>query len=292
MRCGIFPGQGNQFTGMGLELYNSSSAARAIYDSADKITRLPIKKVSFHGTPEQQKDPVMAQLIAYTNSCAILETQESPFDMYIGHSVGEYAALYAAQAMTFEDGLEALATRGSLMKIENARLLENQNHKSPFMVAMIGAELSAIEEICKKSEGRLQVALYNCPGNYVVAGLPDDIHSFGPQIAGIARKLIALEVSGPIHTSLYNDLSVAFFDYLEGVDFLGPAAPVYANAAAKMYTGAQSVIEGLASQVCNPVKWEQTIIDILAANPDSEFVEMGPGNSLTGMVRRIKQSMN
>lgn len=301
MKCAMFPGQGNQFVGMGKELYQQYAAAKIIYDSADLITGLPIIKVSFEGPEEEQKKTLFTQLITYTNSIAVLETIGSmlkketeniyeaiqrEFKFFAGHSIGEYAALTAAGAITFEQGLEIVRERARLMQEVNEKL--NINPGSAPLAAVKGMEKETLENLCKNS-GEVSIALYNAPGWYVIGGLPENLKTFCEEKIKGKAKIIYLPVGGPFHTKQYSEIKKEYRAFLEKIEFLSPKGKIISNYSCKPYSK-ESIVQNLVEQLDNPVQWEQTIRLLLEQTTD--FAEMGPGKSLTAMVLGISKHEN
>ena len=269
MKCGVFPGQGNQYIGMGKEIYHFEKA-RQIYDAASEISGIDIKRISFEGTPEEQRDIVNLQLLTFVNSCAWFNLIENNFQELAGHSIGEYAALYASRAFSFEQGLQIVRKRGELMK--------KVSFEEPSLVLVTNTPRKELEEFCEKTG--LEIALYNSPKKYVIGGTPEKIKKFTPFLKG---KVIPLKVSGPFHTSMYRDVSEEFAYFLLQLDFQAPETIVYSNYSTAPFTR-NNIVKNLALQLCNPVLWEY----IIEKARSDEFVEIGPGNSLSRMIKEIR----
>ncbi|MBI5148121.1 ACP S-malonyltransferase [Candidatus Pacearchaeota archaeon] len=270
MICGVFPGQGNQFVGMGKDFYYKFDKAKEMYDISSEKTSIDIKKISFEGPEELQNDVLNLQLITFVNSCAILGVLNKKFDYLAGHSIGEYSALYAAGVFSFEKGLEIVKRRGELMK--------RISFDDSCLIAILGESKENIEDFCKKTG--LEIALYNNPRNYVIGGLPEEIKKHYVKIPG---KKIKLDVRGPFHTKHYKEISLEYKDFLKRFEFKEPTTNVYSNYSAEVYKK-ENIMEWLTNQLWHPVLWEQ----IINKNPCRNFVEIGPKNSLKKMIERIK----
>lgn len=314
MTVGLFPGQGNQYTGMGKDLYNSYDLVKELYDSANTITGIDVKGISFEGSEEEQKDTLNLQLITYVHSCAVYglldKELHAKFNYFAGHSIGEYAALYAGGAFSFGKGVVIVKRRAALMKsisnFDGAPLIYLGDKKGEL-------KKETVEDFCKKTNGELTLALYNAPGNYVVGGDPENIKKYYDQLPG-ARK-IPLKVAGPFHTKHYQQIADEFRDFLKTMVFDDMKTDVWSNYIADTYIGSvgtipasrDQLIEGLVCQLYNPVRWEQIIREIADEScleplfgigglneeyTEDLFIEMGPGRSLAGMVKAITRDMN
>ena len=276
----IFPGQGNQHPGMGRDLFDTNQRAQEMYKRADKITGKDITGVSFDGSREEQRNPDYLQRITYVHECALhtlAANRGIQADAYVGHSIGEYAALQAAGAMTFEQGLELVSARSELMK-------ELSFDQSPLWV-LLGASQEEVEQFCEDTDGEVQIALYNCPGNYVIGARPEALEKRRLQMPGKPR---ALPVTGPFHTDHYQEIASRFRAVLQRTRFQRPEKPVYANYDTRTYTTMKSIRDGLAFQLYQPVLWQQLMEQLIREGPqDQVFVEVGPGTSLRGMIAKI-----
>ncbi len=275
MICAVFPGQGNQSIGMGKDFYDGFPRAKAMYDFASDKTSIDIKGISFEGPKEVQDNILNCQLITFVNSCVMFELLGREFDHLAGHSIGEYTALYSAEVFSFERGLEIVKKRGELMR--------TVSFGGSCMVAVIGEERETIEDFCRETEGALAIALYNSPGNYVIAGTPENIDGYFDKIPG---KKIKLNVTGPSHTKHCRTISEEYREFLKGFAFNEPRGIVYSNYSVGIYTK-DNIIDNLVNQLWHPVLWEQIVRNI----PCNTFVEIGPGKSLKRMIERTREGV-
>lgn len=276
MVCALFPGQGNQYTGMGSGLYEKSDIARKIYDTASEISGKDLKRISFSGTVEEQRKTENLQLITFVNSVALYELCKDSFDFdyMVGHSIGEYSALYSAEVFGLEDAVKIISERSELMS--------KFSFKQTTLVAVLGIDDKSLENLCFDRD--VEIALHNCPGNHVVGGFPHYIEKFCKKLKEENIRFVPLQVSGPFHTSVYKYVCGDFLNFLERFEFDSPKATVLSNLNAMPYT-LENIVPNLANQICNPVLFEQSIAKV----PSEEFVEIGPGKSLSNMVERIKK---
>lgn len=280
MRCGVFPGQGNQYVNMGRDLYDAFDKARAMYDLASQITGIDIKGISFEGPEDIQRETLNTQLITFVHSCVVHHLLTNDFDkvlfsQFAGHSIGEYAALVAGGVFSFEDGVRIVQKRGELMKIIS--------FDKPSLVAVHGVDRQSVDDFCNnETQGELEVALYNAPGNYVIGGLPEALEKYMHEIPG--RRKIPLRVSGPFHTSHYKYIADDFQDFLSKFKFKKPKVRVYSNVTAQPHKK-EAIIDKLVEQLYNPVLWEDTIRAMTC-----KFFEIGPGKSLANFIVRIREN--
>lgn len=271
--CGLFPGQGNQYIGMGKDLYKKSSLIRQIYNSACEITNKNLKTISFEGPKEEQRKTENLQIITFLNSISLYLLSEKKFEYMVGHSIGEYSALFCANAINLENSIRIIDKR--------AELMSKISFEKPSLAAILGNKKEDVEKLCKSCS--IEIALYNCPGNYVIGGLPENIEKFTNFLKEKKIKSVALQVSGPFHTSIYREIALEFKEFLENFEYNQPDSIIFANFNEQPYTK-ENIINNLSMQIFNPVKFEQSILKV----PCTNFVEIGPGNSLSKMVSRIK----
>ena len=278
--CVVFSGQGNQYVGMGKDLYDEFGEAREMYHGASEVSGIDIRKISFRGAPEEQSDPRNSQLITFVNSCVIYELVKDKFDFgcFAGHSIGELTALYAAGV--FGEGIRGFRNGVEIVN-ERGKLLKGNSFKRSCLVSVLGCEREVVEEFCKGTNGELVIALYNCRGNYVIGGKPKNIDKWIDKIPGAIK---VLPVMGPFHTEHYMKTAKKFGKFLEGFAFAEPNVASYRNCDSEFYH-AETIADGLVRQLWNPVLWE----DIISKVPAETFVEMGPGRSLSGMIKRIRK---
>ncbi|MBS3110037.1 ACP S-malonyltransferase [Candidatus Woesearchaeota archaeon] len=270
MNHGLFPGQGNQYVGMGLDLCSNFPIARDMYQKAIDVSGVDVPKLSFEGPSDEQKKTQNTQLITFVHS-SIIHTllsnllTRNPFSDFAGHSIGEYAALYAANVFSFEDGVSIVKKRGELMS--------RKSFDEPSLVAVINADLGELSDFCQNAAGgELEISLYNAPDMFVVGGHPDMVKKHLDSLPG--KKKIPLKISGPFHTHHYKDISEEFEDYLNSFTFRHPEIPVYSNVTGEHHT-ADGIRKKLAEQLYNPVLWGSIMRRL-----SGRFIELGPGKSL------------
>ncbi len=285
----VFPGQGSQYVGMGRELANGIPAVSELFDTADGVLGFSIKDLCFNGPEERLKETRYTQPGIFTVSCAALTAlKELGVDCddvaVAGHSLGEYSALVAAGVLPFETALRLVKLRGELM-FELRYPVEG----SP-MAAIIGLDAHRVQEIAREvSEGdeRIDLSIFNCPGQYVISGHPKAIERAVTHYeqAG-ARKVTPLKVSGPFHSPLYGEARDKLAAALEKIKFSDPQRPFVNNVTGDYVRKASDVKQGLIDQMVNPVRWEESI-KRLVTDGARTFVELGPGKVLKGLIRRI-----
>ena len=277
----IFPGQGSQYAGMGLDLYEQSSAAKAVFDEADRTLGFSLSKLCFEGPDEELKKTVNAQPALLTMSIACLAAAKERLpaaDYMAGHSLGEYSALTAANSMTFADALRLSRERGRLM-------YEAGLQQPGTMSAIIGMQADALLEVCELTGA--YVANYNCPGQIVISGKPDKIRAAGKMARQKGAKLaIPLAVSGAFHSPLMKPAAEQLAPQIRASAISAPSVPVIGNVFGRELQTEEDVRTELADQICNCVQWEATIRYLLAQGVTT-FVEIGPGEVLTGLLKRI-----
>ncbi len=287
----IFPGQGSQYVGMGRDLYETYPEARALFDEADSILGFPLSKLCFEGPMPELGDTINAQPALLTVSVALLRilelSQLSPATV-AGHSMGEYTALVAAGALDFADGLKLVRERGRVMK-------EAGEHNPGGMAAVLGLEAEALDEICQmvsQETGRIvQLANYNSPGQIVISGHKEALGR-AMELAKVrgARRVIPLAVSIASHSPLMRSAAQALADVVAQIDFHQPRVPVVANVTAAPITTVAEIREELVEQLTSMVRWVESI-QYMIAQGVTAFVEIGPKNVLTGLMRRIDKSV-
>ncbi|MEO0225483.1 MAG: ACP S-malonyltransferase [candidate division WOR-3 bacterium] len=276
----IFPGQGSQAVGMGKSLYENSRTAQRIFDQADDLLGLNIKKFCFEGPEEELKQTRITQPAITVTAIAAYEVlKEQGFlpSITAGHSLGEYCALYAAGAVDFEKVLRLVKKRGELMNIKNPGT----------MAAVIGLEESKIKAICAQTEGRVIIANYNAPDQLVIAGEEETMKKVSEEIklAG-AKRVIPLSVSGAFHSPLMRGAAEEFEKFLAGFEIADGQIPIVMNATAQPATDSQTIKKNLAVQILSPVLWVDSVRSIWQEGVNT-FIEVGPGRVLSGLVKRI-----
>jgi len=278
----IFPGQGAQFSGMGKNLYDSNDQAKALFEQANDILGFRISDIMFSGTDEELKQTKVTQPAVFLHSViSYLTTPNLKPDMTAGHSLGEFSALVAAGALSFEDGLKLVSQRATAMQ----KACE-QNPST--MAAILGLEDAKVEEVCASITDEVVVpANYNCPGQLVISGSIAGIEKGceAMKAAGAKRALI-LQVGGAFHSPLMEPARKELQAAIENTNFKTPACPVYQNVDAKPYTIPEEIKANLINQLTAPVRWTQTIQNMVADNA-AQFTECGPGSVLQGLVKKI-----
>ncbi len=281
----IFPGQGAQTVGMGKDLYDGFAAARTVFDRANEILKIDLKKLCFEGPQDQLSTTQNSQPAILTASVAALWALEaSPLwsgitpKFSLGLSLGEYTALVAAGSISFEDALVLVRKRGELM--------EDASRKNPGkMACVIGMDVPAVESLCKGIG--CEIANLNCPGQIVISGKTNNIELFASLAKEKgAKRVLILDVSGPFHSSLMTTARDKLKDYIEKVQILKPAIPFISNVDAKAQDDPAKIKENLTAQVNSKTMWEESI-RLVAASGIKTFYEIGPGQVLKGLLKKI-----
>ncbi|MEO8794852.1 MAG: ACP S-malonyltransferase [Daejeonella sp.] len=286
MKAYIFPGQGAQFVGMGKDLYEQSEKARDLFEKANEILGFRITDIMFNGTDEDLKQTNVTQPAIYLHSVIMAKELGENFqpNMVAGHSLGEFSALVSAGALSFEDGLRLVAARANAMQ----KACEIQPST---MAAVLGLDDYTVEDICQRISEVVVPANYNCPGQLVVSGSIAGIDKACELLtAAGAKRVIKLNVGGAFHSPLMEAARVELKSAIENTNFKEPICPVYQNVDAKPYTDVESIKHNLISQLTSAVKWTQTILHMLE-NGATSFTEVGPGNVLQGLVKKVNRSV-
>lgn len=278
----VFPGQGSQFSGMGKELYESSEVARALFDEADRILGFEISKIMFEGSNEELKQTQVTQPAVFIHSVAAALSLGEEFQpaMVAGHSLGEFSALVAAGALTFESALRLVYARALAMQKACEEVPST-------MAAILALPDEKVEEICATIEG-VVAANYNCPGQVVISGTQEAVQRACVALkeAG-AKRALPLAVSGGFHSpcmaSAREELAVAISD----TEFQQPRCPIYQNVDAQPHTNPEEIKKNLIAQLTSPVRWTQSVRAMLADGAE-EFIECGPGAVLQGLIAKIR----
>lgn len=290
MKAFVFPGQGAQFVGMGKDLYENNALAKELFNKADEILGFKITEIMFNGTDEQLKETKVTQPAVFLHSViqALCLGEEFYPDMVAGHSLGEFSALVASGALSFEDGLKLVASRANAM--------QKACEVNPgTMAAIIGLPDEKVEEICASvsSEDNIVVAAnYNCPGQLVISGNVDAVNSACERLkeAG-AKRALPLKVGGAFHSPLMQPAKDELQAAIEATTFNTPKCPVYQNVDAKAHTDASEIKNNLIAQLTSPVRWTSSVQAMVSAGAD-DFTECGPGKALQGMIGRIDRNVN
>ncbi|MCH2448666.1 MAG: ACP S-malonyltransferase [Gracilimonas sp.] len=279
----LFPGQGSQFVGMGKELYHSNADAAKYFDRANEILGIGLKEIMFEGPEEKLKQTEFTQPAIFLHSVALFKTLDAKPDMVAGHSLGEFSALVACGAVSFEDALKIVRRRGELMQQAGT---ENPGT----MAAVIGMDDEAVEKVCAQASEEtgkeVLAANYNCPGQLVISGYKEAVEK-AVELAkeNGARMAMLLPVSGAFHSSLMQPAYDGLKEQLEQLEIVTPDCPIYSNYTAKPTTDPDEIRSNLLNQLLNPVRWTQTLNNMSSNGADS-FVEVGPGKVLQGLVKR------
>ena len=282
MNAYIFPGQGAQFSGMGLDLYENAPLAQELFEKANGILGFSITDIMFEGSAEDLKETKVTQPSIFLHSVILAKTLEDRFkpDMVAGHSLGEFSALVAAGALTFEDGLRLVSQRALAMQ----KACEIQPST---MAAVLGLDDVTVEKICATTEGIVVAANYNCPGQLVISGEIDAINKACDTLkeAG-ARRALVLPVGGAFHSPLMEPAREELAAAIENTLFSKPNCPIYQNVTANAVIDENEIKANLISQLTAPVRWTQTIQQMIADGA-TLFTEVGPGKVLQGLVKKI-----
>ena len=286
MKAYIFPGQGAQYVGMGKDLYDEYQNAKELFEKANEILGFRITDVMFTGMEEDLKQTKVTQPAIFLHSVILAKCLGDDFkpDMVAGHSLGEFSALVATESLSFEDGLALVSKRANAM--QNACELQEST-----MAAILGLEDKVVEDICASIEGTVIAANYNCPGQVVISGTVDAVDQACKKLeeAG-ARRTLKLNVSGAFHSPLMEPAKLELQHAIEQTEFSIPVCPVYQNVDAKAYSNPIQIKTNLITQLTSPVRWTQTMQNMLAEGVDS-FVEVGPGKVLQGLVKKVNRKI-
>jgi len=286
MNAYVFPGQGAQFVGMGKNLYDNSDLARRMFERANEILGFRITDLMFGGTDDDLKQTKVTQPSIFLHSVILAATMGNGFipDMVAGHSLGEFSALVAAKALPFEDGLRLVAARALAMQ----KACETEPSA---MAAILGLDDEKVKSICQSIDDIVVPANYNSPGQLVISGSVRGIGLACEQLkAAGARRALPLKVGGAFHSPLMEPARIELSEAIMQTQITQPVCPVYQNATAQKVTDPDQIKENLIAQLTAPVLWTQIVQNMIADGADN-FIEIGPGNVLQGLILKINNSV-
>jgi [acyl-carrier-protein] S-malonyltransferase len=287
MKAYGFPGQGAQFVGMGKDLYDNSPVAKEMFEQANQILGFRITDLMFAGTEEDLRQTKVTQPAIFLHSVILAKVLGNEFkpDMVAGHSLGEFSALTAVGALSFADGLTLVYKRA--MAMQKACEAEPST-----MAAILGLDDNVVEEVCSKIDEVVVAANYNCPGQLVISGSIKGIEVACEKLkeAG-AKRALPLKVGGAFHSPLMESARVELAQAINNTAFNKPVAPVYQNVDAKPYSDPEAIKKNLIAQLTSPVRWTQISVNMLADGM-TEFVEVGPGTVLQGLVKKVGKDVD
>ena len=287
MNAYIFPGQGAQFPGMGQDLYEQSSVAKSLFEEANSILGFDIIKIMFEGSAEDLKQTNVTQPAIFLHSVILAKSMGEQFkpEMVAGHSLGEFSALVANKTLSFEQGLKLVAQRSDAMQ---KACVSTEGT----MAAVLGLEDKIVESVCADIEGIVVAANYNCPGQLVISGAIESIHSACEHLKEKgARRALVLPVGGAFHSPLMEPAREQLATAIEQTTFNTPSCPIYQNVCAKAVQDTTEIKTNLIAQLTSPVRWTQSVEQMIADGAQ-HFIEVGPGKVLQGLMRKINRAVN
>ena len=285
MKAYLFPGQGAQFVGMGKDLYEKSAKARELFEKANEILGFRITDVMFNGTDEDLKQTKVTQPAIFLHSVILAKVLGDDFkpDMAAGHSLGEFSALVAAGALSFEDGLKLVSARANAMQ----KACEVQPST---MAAILGLDDFTVEDVCEQATDVVVPANYNCPGQLVISGTIAGVdYACEKLLAAGAKRALKLNVGGAFHSPLMQSAKMELEHAIAHTEIKAPVCPIYQNIDAKPYTDPEKIKHNLIEQLTGPVRWTQIVMHMLEDGATS-FTEVGPGNVLQGLVKKVDRA--
>ena len=285
MKAFVFPGQGAQFVGMGKDLYENNPVAREMFEQANEILGFRITDLMFEGTDEDLRQTRVTQPAIFLHSVILAKTLGDDFnpDMTAGHSLGEFSALVASGAMNFADGLRLVSARAMAMQ-------KACEIKPSTMAAVLGLDDEVVENVCKDIDGVVVCANYNSPGQIVISGEIEAIKAASEKLSAAgARRVLPLKVGGAFHSPLMEPARAELAEAIAKTEIKEPICPVYQNVDALPHTDPAEIKANLIAQLTAPVRWTQTVRNMVKDGA-TEFVELGPGKVLQGLVKKIEAS--
>ena len=285
MKAFVFPGQGAQFVGMGKDLYENNPVAREMFEQANEILGFRITDLMFEGTDEDLRQTRVTQPAIFLHSVILAKTLGDDFnpDMTAGHSLGEFSALVASGAMNFADGLRLVSARAMAMQ-------KACEIKPSTMAAVLGLDDEVVENVCKDIDGIVVCANYNSPGQIVISGEIEAIKAASEKLSAAgARRVLPLKVGGAFHSPLMEPARAELAEAIAKTEIKEPICPVYQNVDALPHTDPAEIKANLIAQLTAPVRWTQTVRNMVKDGA-TEFVELGPGKVLQGLVKKIEAS--
>jgi len=284
MKAYIFPGQGAQFSGMGLDLYETSTLAQELFENANKILDFSITDIMFEGSADDLKQTNVTQPAIFLHSVILAKTLGDNFkpNMVAGHSLGEFSALVANNTLNFEDGLKLVSQRAQAMQ----KACELQPST---MAAVLGLDDDVVERVCKNTKGIVVAANYNCPGQLVISGEINAINAACEALkAEGARRALVLPVGGAFHSPLMEPAREELAAAIENTTFSKPNCPIYQNVTASAVISEDEIKSNLISQLTAPVRWTHSVQQMIKDGA-THFIEVGPGKVLQGLVKKINR---
>jgi len=286
MKAYVFPGQGAQFVGMGKDLYDNNEEARAMFEKANEILGFRITDLMFNGTEDDLKQTKVTQPAIFLHSVILAKSLGDEFkpDMVAGHSLGEFSALVAAGALSFEEGLKLVSARAHAMQ-------EACEMRPSTMAAVLALPDEKVEELCAEVDDVVAPANYNCPGQVVISGTVEGVDAACEKMkAAGAKRALRLKVGGAFHSPLMQPAQEKLSKAIEAAQFQTPVCPVYQNVDGKPHTDPEEIKANLNKQLTAPVRWTYDVQSMIEDGA-TEFVELGPGAVLQGLVKKINKEM-